>query len=186
VYEAANDRSVRIRGATFEKAEGYTMKLEGVEPAGYQSIAMASYNDPVLLEELPAWLARTRQEIAIKLRRVFGTAADSATLTIRTYGAGNGSDLFDLQPICAPASDAFFLMDAVAPTQELATSVATVAWHTLIHFPPSGWRGGVITAAWPFNPPVIERGVLHRFNVNHVVELDHPLEAVRIEYENVG
>jgi hypothetical protein len=186
VYRAADERSVRISGASFEHAKGYTMKLEGVEPAGYQSIAMASYNDPVLLEELPAWLDRTKKEISTKLRRVFGATADSTTLTIRTYGAGNGSDLFNLRPLAAPGADAFFLMDAVAPTQELATSVATVAWHTLIHFPPSGWRGGVITAAWPFNPPVIERGIMHRFNVNHVIELDNPLETVRFEYEEVG
>jgi Acyclic terpene utilisation family protein AtuA len=186
VYTASDDRSVRITGATFEPADGYTMKLEGVEPAGYQSIAMASYNDSVLLEELPAWLERTKKEISAKLRRVLGAAADTATLTIRTYGAGNGSDLFNLRPVGVPGADAFFLMDAVAPTQELATSVATVAWHTLIHFPPTGWRGGVITAAWPFNPPVLERGLMHRFNVNHVIELDNRLEGVRIEYEAVG
>jgi hypothetical protein len=185
-YEAASERAVRISGATFEKAQRYTMKLEGVEPAGYQSIAMASYNDPVLLEELPAWLERTGKEIDSKLRRVFGEDARAATLSIRTYGAGNGSDLFGLEPVKIPGADAFFLMDAIAPTQELATSVATVAWHTLIHFPPSGWRGGVITAAWPFNPPVIERGLIHRFNVNHVMELDHPLQGVRTEYEVIG
>ena len=182
-YSAADERSVRISGATFEHALGYTLKLEGVEPAGYQSIALASYNDSVLLEELPAWLERTRAEINAKLNRVFGADASKATLTIRTYGAGNGSDLFNLRPVTVPGADAFFVLDAVAPTQELATSVATVAWHTLIHFPPSGWRGGLVTAAWPFNPPVIERGLMHRFNVNHIIDVDDPLEAFRFEYE---
>ncbi len=184
-YSAADERSVRITGATFEHAPGYTLKLEGVEPAGYQSIALASYNDSVLLEELPAWLERTRAEINAKLNRVFGPDASKATLTIRTYGAGNGSDLFNLRPVTVPAADAFFVLDAVAPTQELASSVATVAWHTLIHFPPSGWRGGLVTAAWPFNPPVIERGLMHRFNVNHIIDVDDPLEALRFEYEIV-
>jgi hypothetical protein len=186
LYAAHDSRSVRISGASFNPASIYTVKLEGVEPAGYQSIAMGSYNDRVLLEELPAWLERTRAEIDTKVARVFGASAKEAKLTIRTYGAGNGSDLFGLQPLSIPKADAFFLIDAVAPTQEMATSVATVAWHTLIHFPPSGWRGGFVTAAWPFNPPVIERGLMHRFNVNHVIEVDDPLEAVRIEYEDVG
>jgi hypothetical protein len=185
-YSADDERSVRISGATFEHAHGYTVKLEGVEAAGYQSIAMASYNDSVLLEELPAWLDRTKTEINAKIARVFGSAAKDAALTIRTYGSGNGSDLFQLHPLKIPGADAFFLMDAVAPTQEIATSIATVAWHTLIHFPPSRWRGGLVTAAWPFNPPVIERGPMHRFNVNHVIEVDDPLEVVRTEYEDVG
>ena len=78
------------------------------------------------------------------------------------------------------------VLDAVAPTQAMATGVATLAWHTLIHFPPSGWRGGVLTAAWPFNPPVIDRGLMHRFNVNHVFEVDDPLEPFRLEYEIVA
>jgi hypothetical protein len=186
VYREADRRSVRISGATFEPATQYTVKLEGVEPAGYQSIAMASYSDRVLLEELSTWLPRVRAEIDAKITRVFGKAAGDATLTIRTYGAGNGGDLFNLEPLRTPAADAFFLLDAVAPTQEMATSVATVAWHTLIHFPPSGWKGGFVTAAWPFNPPVIERGLTHRFNVNHVIEVDDPLEAIRIQYEDVG
>jgi Acyclic terpene utilisation family protein AtuA len=184
-FTAANARSVRISGASFTKARKYTVKLEGVEPAGYQSIAMASYNDRVLLEELPAWLKRTRAEIDAKVARVFGASAQDVTLTIRTYGAGNGSDLFGLVPVGVPQADAFFLMDAVAPTQAMATGVATLAWHTLIHFPPSGWRGGVLTAAWPFNPPVMDRGLMHRFNVNHVIEVDDPLEPFRIDYESV-
>jgi hypothetical protein len=185
-FTAADTRSVRISGATFTPARIYTVKLEGVEPAGYQSIALASYNDRVLLDELPTWLKRTRAEIDAKVARVFGPAANDVTLTIRTYGAGNGSDLFGLEPLGIPKADAFFVLDAVAPTQAMATGVATLAWHTLIHFPPSGWRGGVLTAAWPFNPPVIDRGLMHRFNVNHVFEVDDPLEPFRLEYEIVA
>jgi len=184
-FTAADARSVRISGASFTPARVYTVKLEGVEPAGYQSIAMASYNDRVLLEELPVWLARTRAEIDTKVARVFGASAKDVTLTIRTYGAGNGSDLFRLEPLGIPKADAFFLLDAVAPTQAMATGVATLAWHTLIHFPPSGWRGAVLTAAWPFNPPVMDRGLMHRFNVNHVIEVDDPLEPFRIDYETM-
>jgi len=184
-FAAQDARAVRISGAVFENARQHTIKLEGVEPAGYQSIAMASYSDRVLLDELTAWLAKTRTEIDIKVARVFGETARQASLSIRTYGAGNGGDLFNLEPLRTPAADAFFLMDAVAPTQEMATSIATVAWHTLIHFPPAGWSGGFVTAAWPFNPPVIERGLIYRFNVNHVFEVDDPLESFRFAYEEL-
>ncbi|MDX2277892.1 MAG: acyclic terpene utilization AtuA family protein [Hyphomonadaceae bacterium] len=184
-YRAHDAHITRISGARFEPAAQYTMKLEGVEPAGYQSVAMASYSDRVLLDELPKWLKHTREEIDAKLARVFGARADEAILTIRTYGAGDGADLFASERPSIPQADAFFLLDAVAPTQEMATAVVNVAWHTLIHSPPSQWRGGVITAAWPFNPPIIERGRMHRFNVNHIVELDDPLETLRFEYEDV-
>lgn len=185
-FAPVGERSVKISGASFAPASGYTMKLEGVEPAGFQSIAMAAYNDPVLIAELPVWLERVRTEIGMKSKRVFGEAADAARLTIHTYGAGSAPDLFGLKPIAPAGSDVFFLVEVTAPDQEMATSVATLAWHTLIHFPPSGWSGSFVNAAWPFNPPVIERGMVHRFNVNHVIELDDPLENVRFAYEEVG
>ncbi|MDX2276890.1 MAG: acyclic terpene utilization AtuA family protein [Hyphomonadaceae bacterium] len=184
-YREHDANTTRISGARFEPAAQYTMKLEGVEPVGYQSIAMASYSDRVLLEELPDWLVRMRQEVDAKLARVFGDHVSEAILTIRTYGAGDGADLFAAERPGVPQADAFFLLDAVAPSQEMATAVANVAWHTLVHFPPSRWRGGVLTAAWPFNPPIIERGRQHRFNVNHVVVLEDPLEMLRFEYEDV-
>ncbi len=185
-YTEGSDRSVTIRGATFEPARQYTMKLEGVEPAGYQSIALASYNDPVLLDELPVWLESARREVEQKIQRVYGTRDLQATLNINTYGAGNAADLFSLTQMSTPGSDVLFLIDVVAPTQEVATSVCTIAWHTLVHYPPSGWSGSFVNAAWPFNPPVIERGLMYRFNVNHAIEVDAPLEAVRIQYEEIG
>lgn len=185
-YDRVDDSAVRISGATFATSALPSMKLEGVEPAGFQSIAMASYNDRVLLETLPAWTEGVQAEIAAKVDRVFGAASTQAQLTIRAYGSGNGSDLFHDTHIAAPGADVFFLVDVVAPTQAMATAVATVAWHTLAHFPTPGWSGGFGTAAWPFNPPVIERGQIYRFNVNHVMELDHELEGVRTEYEEAA
>lgn len=185
-FFAVDDKSVRLTGARFDKAEGYTMKLEGVEPTGYQAFSMGAYNDPVLLEELPAWLDRVRAEIAKKLKRVFGEEADQARITIHSYGGGGGVDLFGLVPPSVTAKETFLLIDAVAPSQRMATAAATIGWHTMIHQPPLGWSGSFVTAAWPFNPPVIERGLIHRFNVNHRFAVDDPLEAVRIEQEVVG
>lgn len=185
-YEQLDKQTVRVSGARFDRAAQHTIKLEGVEPAGYQSIAVASYSDRVLLDELPTYLTRARGEIETKISRVYGEAAKQAVLTIRTYGAGNGGDLFDLEPIGIPANDVCFILDVVAPSQEMATSMATVAWHTLIHFPPQGWTGSFVTAAWPFNPPVMERGMTYRFNVNHAIEVDDPLECFRTAYEVMG
>lgn len=185
-YEVVSAKAVRVSGGAFRPAAQHTIKLEGVEPAGYQSISLASYSDRVLLDELPTYLERARAEIDTKIRRVYGEGADEAVLTIRTYGAGNGGDLFGLEPVAVPGHDVCFVLDVVAPSQQMATSMTTVAWHTLIHFPPSGWTGSFVTAAWPFNPPVIERGMIYRFNVNHVIEVDDPLECFRTEYEVVG
>jgi hypothetical protein len=77
-------------------------------------------------------------------------------------------------------------LDVIAPRQSMATGIANIAWHTLIHFPTSGWSGGLLTGAWPFAPPLIERGAVHRFNVNHAIEVDDPCEVARMTIEQVG
>lgn len=186
VFEAHDDRTVRVSGAAFHASPQPTVKLEGVELAGYQSIAMMSYNDRVLLESFPSWLTDARREVDVKVRRVYGDAASSATLSVRPYGAGDGTWLFDGPDVSAPQQEVFLLLDVVAPKQSMASGIANIAWHTLCHFPTKGWSGGFVTAAWPYNPPVIDRGPVYRFNVNHAVDVDDPLEVPRITYEEVG
>lgn len=185
-FDPVDDATVRVSGARFEPAAVSTMKLEGVERAGFQSIAMMSFTDTVLLESFPAWFDAALSEVHTKVRRVYGDTAPSATVSVRPYGAGDGTTLFGRGRPSAPASEVFLLLDVVAPTQAQASGVATLAWHTLCHFPPSGWGGGFVTAAWPYNPPVIDRGPVFRFNVNHVMEVDDPLSVPRIEHEKVG
>ncbi|HVW33341.1 MAG TPA: acyclic terpene utilization AtuA family protein, partial [Acidimicrobiia bacterium] len=110
-FEAVDPSTVRISGGTFERRAGYTMKLEGVELAGYQSVAMMSYTDRVLLETLPTWLEDARREVDVKVRRVFGNRADTARLTIRPYGAGAGTPIFPTGPTAPPAAEVFLLLD---------------------------------------------------------------------------
>jgi hypothetical protein len=185
MFDAVDDVTVRISGGRFTPSPLHTAKLEGVELAGYQAVAMMSYTDTVLLADYAGWLDAARRQLDLKCRRVFGDRAEQATITVRTYGAGEGSDLYGTVH-ATPAVEAFLLIDVVAPEQGLASAVANIAWHTLCHFPAPGWSGGFGTAAWPFNPPVIDRGPVYRFNVNHVVEMDDPLEVCRIEYSSVG
>jgi hypothetical protein len=188
-YTAHDERITRVSGGVFHPAEQYTVKLEGVQAEGYQTVAMCSYADPVLLADFTGWLAGAEQEIAVKVGRVYGERASAARLTIRPYGGGAGTALF---PATTDATDAgpgrevFMLVDVVAPEQAMATGIANIAWHTLIHFPTKGWSGGLLTGAWPFAPPLIERGPVHRFNVNHAIEVDDPLEVARMSFERVG
>lgn len=185
-FEAYDPATVRVSGATFERAVRPTMKLEGVELAGYQSIAMMSYNDRVLLESFPSWLNGALGEVDAKVQRVYGDAGKTAILSVRPYGAGDGTSLFEGTHLRVPQTEVFLLLDVVAANQSMATGVANLAWHTLCHFPAEGWSGGFVTAAWPYNPPVIDRGPIYRFNVNHAVDLDDALEVPRIEYEEIG
>jgi hypothetical protein len=180
---------VRIEGAQFEPAPAYTRKLEGVEPAGFQSITMGCYNDPVLIEDIGHWQPAVLAEIQKKVARIYGQGARQAIISLQRYGDGGGALMFP-KAVQAEADwkprELFFLLSVNAPEREMASSVCTLAWHTLIHFPPRGWKGSFVTAAWPFNPPVMDRGPVHRFNVDHVEVVDDPCEGLRFRYEEIG
>src|SRR3546814_19368114 len=55
-YEALDDRRVRVRNSKFQPAEELTIKLEGAELAGYQSIIVAGVREPYILRQLDKWL----------------------------------------------------------------------------------------------------------------------------------
>lgn len=185
-YEQVDERSVRLSGAVFEPADTYTVKLEGVELAGYQSIAMASFTDPVLLAELDDWLGTFQAETHRRLSNLIGAEARNATMSVRAYGGGLGTTLFPSRGHQVPPTEVFILIDAVGWSQKLANNVVDIAWHALMHNPVKGWSGRWTTGACPYNPPVIDRGPVYRFNCNHVMELDRPDETARLESEIIG
>src|SRR5580704_999076 len=55
-FEAIDDVTVRIQGSEFI-SQPYTVKLEGVELAGYQSIIVGGIRDPHIISQLNSWIA---------------------------------------------------------------------------------------------------------------------------------
>src|SRR5262245_15848426 len=51
-YEALSDRAVRVFGSQFRKSDRITIKLEGAELAGYQSIIIGGVREPFILRQL--------------------------------------------------------------------------------------------------------------------------------------
>src|SRR5262249_51641281 len=57
-YEALDDRRVRVTASQFMPAETYTVKLEGAEKVGYQSVVIGSIRDPFIIRQIDDWVAR--------------------------------------------------------------------------------------------------------------------------------
>ena len=182
----ADDRTVRVRGSAFIPAETYTVKLEGAELVGYQSIVIGSVRDPLIIGQIDDWLARLREKVSSRVSDVFGTElSDNAYhLTIHVYGR-NGT-MGDLEPVKESlAHELCLIFEVTAPTQETASAIAAMTRHQALHLPIPEWTGLITSLACPYNPAHIDRGPLYRFNVNHVVEVEDPLEMFPIEYFNL-
>ena len=174
-YEALTPRSVKVSGSRFIPAQRYTVKLEGAEKAGYQSILIGSVRDPFIIRQIDDWTARLEEKIHGRVRMVYGDRLkhDDYLLFIRVYGK-NGT-MGALEPVKEIRSHELCLtFEVTAPTQEIASTIASITRHQALHLPIPEWSGLITAVACPYNH--LDRGAVYRFNVNHVVEPGDPCE----------
>jgi hypothetical protein len=183
-YEAVSDRAVRVSGSTFRPAERYTIKLEGAELAGYQSIIVGAVRDPIILRQFDSWLAGLVKASKDRIRAVFGPDVERQyRFDVRVFG--KNAAMGPLEPETGIGHEVGLLFQMTAPTQELATSLMKSVGHMAVHYPVPEWSGLITSIAYPYSPAEIARGPSYRFNMNHVVEPASPLEMFRIAYEHV-
>ena len=185
-YEAISDRAVRVTGSRFVPADVYTVRLEGAEYLGHRFVVIAGVRDPVVLRQHDQFLAGLRDVIASKVSASLGLRIDrDFRLTFRVYGK-NGS-MGPLEPRdMIEGHEVGVVVDVVGRTADEARAVMSVAWHTGLHHPVPEWQGLISNWAFPYSPPAMDAGPVYRFCVNHLLELDDPLETFRIDYVEVG
>ena len=183
-YEAVSDRAVRVSGSTFRPAQRYTIKLEGAELAGYQSLIVGSVRDPIILRQFDSWLDGLVKAVKERIRAVFGDGIERQyRFDVRVFG--RNATMGPLEPETGIGHEVGLLFQVTAETQALATALSKSVGHIAVHYPVPEWSGLITSIAYPYSPPEIARGACYRFNMNHVVEPASPLEMFRIHYENV-
>lgn len=174
VYEAENSRRVRITGTREEKMP-YTIKLEGVKFEGYRRVAVAGVSDPLILKQFDEWLENVEMEAKAKILRGMGLGEEDYRLRHIVYGNPKDPD----------TETVGILFDIVAKEPEDADGIISNVWHTALHVPIKDWEGAQSQTAFPFSPPSLmtqENGKTYSFCLNHVIEVDDPLETCRITY----
>ena len=184
-YEAISDRAVRVWGSEFIPADTYTIKLEGAEMVGYQSVIVGSIRDPVMIRQLQSWLASMQERLDQRIRNSFDGMEMGVDYQfhIRIYGL-NGT-MGPLEPVDTPAHEVCLIMEVTAETQGLATDLADAIEHFALHYPVPEWHGLITGLAYPYSPAVLNRGAVYRFSLNHVVEPADPYEMFRTELVEV-
>jgi hypothetical protein len=181
-YTAVDERCVRVIGSVFERSDAYTVKLEGAELIGYQSVGIATVRDPMILRQFDSWRERLETRVHERLAEIYSGVPPSYEFRLRVYGGdpvrGREGDGWAPRELC-------MLFDITAETQELASTMTLTARHVFLHHPVPEWSGLLCTAAMPYSPHVIDRGAVHRFTLNHVMELRDPLAASSAEIVDV-
>ena len=183
-YEAISDRAVKVSGSTFTPAARYTIKLEGAELAGYQTILIGSVRDPIILRQFDAWIEGLTRAAKDRIGAVFGAEIERQyRLDVRVFG--RNATMGALESDTRIGHEVGLLFQVTAETQALATALMKSVSHIAVHYPVPEWTGLITSIAYPYSPAEIPRGPSYRFNMNHVVEPATPLEMFRIEYEEV-
>lgn len=174
VYEAENERRVRITGTTEEKTP-YTIKLEGVKFEGYRRVAIAGVRDPLILKQFDRWLEQCERDARDKIRRGMGLEPEDYRMRHIVYG----------NPADPQTETVGVVFDIVAKNPADADGIISNVWHTALHVPIREWEGAQSQTAFPFSPPSLmtqENGKTYSFCLNHVIDVDDPLETCRITY----
>lgn len=183
-FDAISDRAVRISGMRWNPADRYTVKLEGVELAGYRAICVCGTRDPLLIGRVDDFLDSVRSEVTTKAA-AFGATPDSYQLGIRVYGRDGVMGAREPSRNALPHELGFVIEVVARDNQEIAGAVLGMARTNMLHtdFPGRLCREG--NMAFPFSPSDIDVGPVYRFSVFHVAELDDPAELFPIEYETL-
>jgi Acyclic terpene utilisation family protein AtuA len=184
-YFALDAKSVRVEGSKFRTAERYTVKLEGVRLAAYQTIVVAGIRDPVLLRDLPSFMDACRTHVASRVGRIYpGMSPDSWNINFRLYGLDG--TMGSLEPVRKPELlEVGFIIEVSAQSQEAANHIAAIARHQALHQSVPGWKGFVSNIALPYGATDLVRGPVYEFTMHAVVMPDDPYEMFRTEFVEV-
>lgn len=181
-YEQIDERRVRVSGSAFHPRP-YTVKLEGAAKIGYRAMVLGGVRDPVILEQFDSWFDGLKDHIAENVEAVYGPEIrDRYQIHYKVYG--QKGVLGDREPDPANiGNDIGLLMVTLADDQDVAYAIAGQAAHMVLHHSVPEWDGLLSNLAFPIAPHFWSLGEAYRFVLNHVVELDDPLELHSIRYE---
>jgi len=179
-YTALDDSRVRVEGSAWVASDTYTVKLEGARRAGFQTVSLALVRDPRYVENIRAWC----DDIVDKCTATARERTDGGfDIELRLIGLDATLGAVDPKP--ARGSEVGVLGIVTAETEALSREVAKVLNPFLLHHPLTE-QEEMPTFAFPFSPPELARGAVFEFCLNHVLTLDDPMQAFRLDIEEIG
>ena len=182
-YDALDDARVRVTGSRWVPDANYCVKLEGCRVAGYQTTLMATLREPRYVENARAWADKMHGFLTDQIAARLGLAAEDYSLEFRLIGID--ATLGALETRRGRPSEVGVLCLVTAASEDLAREIGKMVNPQLLHFPLTEDEPQA-TFAFPYSPAESTRGALYEFCLNHVLDLDDPMEAFRIETHEVG
>ncbi len=173
-----DDDKVKVSGSRFVPTDDYFVKLEGVRKVGYRTISCAGVKDPIMISKIDSITQSVKDRVQNNFEN-YGIT--DFYLDFKIYGKNGVMAMFDHVDE-ELGDELMIIIEAVAPTQEQASTICGFARSTMLHF---GYEGRIATAgnlAFPFSPSDAEMGEVYEFSVYHLLKIDNPTDVFPIEY----
>jgi hypothetical protein len=172
-YEQLPDnRSVRVCGAQFLSARElnlpYCVKLEAAKTVGYRTLIMGGIRDPILISQIDSFLARVKEFV----KQQHSSIIEKWELDFHVYGANGIMNAQEPGDTSYLPREIFLVGEALAPSQQLATSIASSARIACVHGSYPGQRGTSGNFAMGQGGKLeIETGPCAEFCIYHLIPL---------------
>lgn len=181
-YGALDQRRVRVTGSKWVPGR-YTVKLEGASLVGYQTSILAVLRDSRYVANAQRWADELHGYLTDQIARRMALGAEDYSLEFRLIGMN--SALGDMENRQGAPVEVGVLGLITAPTAELAEEIGKLINPYVLHYPLTKDEE-LPTFAFPYSPAQSERGPFYEFALNHIMELEHPMQAFRLEVSEVG
>lgn len=182
VYTQRDARTVSVTGSRWHP-QPYTMKLEGAAGGRFQTLMLIGIQDPEVMRRVDEFHDKLLAAMYERARRTIGPAAGDFHISLRMYGwnavSGDRPD-----PGTPPPREIGVLFIATADSQDMATQIAKACNAYFFHFP-LVMDKEIPSYGFAFSPADVPRGQVYEFKLNHVVEIDDPMELVRTQWVNL-
>lgn len=177
-FTQLDDNKVKVSGSKFVPTDDYFVKLEGVKKVGYRTISCAGVKDPIMISKIDSITQSVKERVQNNFEN-YGIT--DFFLDFKIYGKNGVMGMFPHVEE-ETGSELMIIIEAVAPTQEQASTICGFARSTMLHF---GYEGRIATAgnlAFPFSPSDCEMGEVYEFSIYHLLKVDNPTDVFPIEY----
>lgn len=182
-YAALDDRRVRVTGSEWVPAPSYTVKLEGARPAGCRTVVMALLRDAHYVANAEAWASDILGKCRAKIEKRMGLRANDYHLEIRL--AGLSASFGALETRHGTPAEICAIGIVTAPDAAAAAEIGKLLNPYLLHHPLTQEEEQP-TFAFLFSPPEMHQGTTYEFALNHVLHIEDPMSAFRLEVIDIG
>ena len=180
-YYNIDNKKVRVEGAKWHSSKKYSVKLEGAKIAGYQASLLVLLRDKHYVVNVKKWTEKLSKFLKKEIYERMDIDTSEYSLEFRHIGLN--SILGELEKnIRSPVEVGVLCL--ITSKNQLSTEIAKLINPFLLHFPFSS-NEELPTFAFPFSPVHSDRGCVYEFALNHILELDNPMDAFQIKMSEV-